>query len=67
VAPLAYLAEWRMRLAQRILREEDISVLQLAESLGYASESAFSNAFERVYRHRSAQLPKRGEATRVGG
>lgn len=48
VAPLAYLAEWRMRLAQRSLREEDTSVLQLAASLGYASESAFSNAFKRV-------------------
>lgn len=48
VAPLAYLAEWRMRLAQRMLREEDTSVLELAESLGYASESAFSHAFKRI-------------------
>lgn len=48
VAPLAYLAEWRMRLAQRILRDEDTSVFRLAESLGYASESAFSHAFKRV-------------------
>ncbi|MFO0745132.1 MAG: AraC family transcriptional regulator [Myxococcota bacterium] len=48
VAPLGYLTEWRMRLAQRALREEDTAVFQLAESLGYASESAFSNAFKRV-------------------
>ncbi len=48
VAPLAYLTEWRMRLAQRVLRDEDRSVSELAESLGYASESAFSNAFKRV-------------------
>ena len=48
VAPLAYLGEWRMRLAQRVLRDEDISIVQLAESLGYTSESAFSNAFKRI-------------------
>jgi AraC-like DNA-binding protein len=48
VAPLAYLTEWRMRLAQRTLREEDASVSDIAGSLGYASESAFSNAFKRV-------------------
>jgi AraC-like DNA-binding protein len=48
VAPLAYLAEWRMRLAQKILREGGASVLEIAQSLGYASESAFSTAFKRV-------------------
>ncbi|WP_437534979.1 AraC family transcriptional regulator [Sorangium sp. So ce726] len=48
VAPLAYLTEWRMRLAQRTLREEDTSISEIAESLGYASESAFSHAFKRV-------------------
>jgi AraC-like DNA-binding protein len=48
VAPLTYLTEWRMRLAERVLRDEDASVFELAESLGYASESAFSNAFKRV-------------------
>ncbi len=48
VAPLAYLTQWRMRLAQRALREEDPPVSVLAHELGYASESAFSNAFKRV-------------------
>jgi AraC-like DNA-binding protein len=48
VAPLSYLTEWRMRLAQRVLRDEDTSVFELGDSLGYASESAFSNAFKRV-------------------
>lgn len=47
-APLTYLTGWRMRLAQRALREDDTSVAELAGSLGYASESAFSNAFKRV-------------------
>lgn len=48
VAPLTYLTEWRMRLAQRALREQGAPLAALAQSLGYTSESAFSNAFKRV-------------------
>jgi AraC-like DNA-binding protein len=48
VAPLTYLTEWRMRLAERRLREDEVTVAELAASLGYASESAFSTAFKRV-------------------
>lgn len=51
VAPLTYLAEWRMRLAERALREEDAPVAVVARSLGYTSESAFSNAFKRMTGH----------------
>ncbi|WP_434031127.1 AraC family transcriptional regulator [[Pseudomonas] boreopolis] len=51
VTPLAYLAEWRMRLAERALREEKTPVALIAQSLGYASESAFSNAFKRMTGH----------------
>jgi AraC-like DNA-binding protein len=47
-APLTYLTEWRMRLAERALREETTAVAVIGQSLGYASESAFSNAFKRV-------------------
>lgn len=47
-APLAYLAQWRMRLAVRALVEKDDPLSHLALSLGYASESAFSNAFKRI-------------------
>lgn len=48
VAPLNYLTAWRMRLAERTLREENTSIAAIAQSLGYASESAFSTAFKRV-------------------
>jgi AraC-like DNA-binding protein len=48
VAPLTYLAEWRMRLAERALQEETTPVAVIARSLGYTSESAFSNAFKRM-------------------
>jgi len=48
VAPLAYLTAWRMRLAERALSEDDVPVAVLARSVGYTSESAFSNAFKRM-------------------
>ncbi|MDB5528911.1 MAG: transcriptional regulator, AraC family [Devosia sp.] len=48
VAPLAYLLGWRMRLAERDLRDSEVPVSALARTLGYASESAFSNAFKRT-------------------
>jgi AraC-like DNA-binding protein len=48
VAPLTYVAEWRMRLAQDALRRDSVPVAVLARDLGYSSESAFSHAFKRV-------------------
>ncbi|PZM13706.1 AraC family transcriptional regulator [Rhizobium tubonense] len=48
VPPLTYLTNWRMRLAQRALREGNAPVSTLGLSLGYTSESAFSNAFKRA-------------------
>ncbi|MEO7715708.1 MAG: AraC family transcriptional regulator [Capsulimonas sp.] len=48
VPPLTYLLNWRMRLAEHALREEDTTISDLGMSLGYTSESAFSNAFKRV-------------------
>jgi AraC-like DNA-binding protein len=47
-APLTYLTEWRMRLAERALRDETTAIAVIGQSLGYGSESAFSNAFKRV-------------------
>ena len=47
VPPLTYLNGWRMKLAQRALRDGDARVGALAAELGYSSESAFSNAFKR--------------------
>lgn len=48
VAPLTYLFNWRMRLAERSLRRDDVPVSQVAHEVGYSSESAFSNAFKRA-------------------
>lgn len=63
VAPLTYLAEWRMRLAERALREERTPVAVVARSLGYTSESAFSNAFKRF----KGESPTAYRASPAGG
>lgn len=62
--PLTYLNRWRMLLAQRALRDQDVRIASLASDLGYASESAFSTAFKREvgdsplrYRHRMRDGP----------
>jgi AraC-like DNA-binding protein len=55
VGPLGYLTAWRMRLAERALRQNRAPIAKLAESLGYANESAFSHAFKRV----TGRAPKR--------
>jgi AraC-like DNA-binding protein len=51
MAPLAYLTEWRMRLAERELRESAKPVARIARAVGYTSEAAFSTAFKRVIGH----------------
>ena len=48
VAPIAWLTQWRIRMAMHMLTGEETAIATLAERLGYASESAFSNAFKRV-------------------
>lgn len=48
VPPLEYLIHWRMRLAREALRQNTMSISELASRTGYRSESAFSTAFRRV-------------------
>jgi len=64
VPPLTYLLNWRIRLAERALHEGATPISELAQSLGYTSESAFSNAFKRV----KGLAPKRyRDATQADG
>jgi AraC-like DNA-binding protein len=48
VPPMQYLAQWRMQLASRMLRESQSSVLSIALRIGYDSEAAFGRAFKRL-------------------
>jgi AraC-like DNA-binding protein len=45
---MRYVARWRMHLALSALKEEDATVAELANRLGYKSEAAFSRAFKRI-------------------
>lgn len=45
--PMEYLLAWRMALAGRLLRGQDLGLDQVAERVGYSSSSTFSVAFAR--------------------
>jgi AraC-like DNA-binding protein len=48
VAPMEYLLGWRMALAKDYLRDGRLSVAQVAQRVGYGSQSTFSVAFGRT-------------------
>lgn len=47
MAPMEYLLAWRMALAGRLLRGQELGLDQVAERVGYSSASTFSVAFAR--------------------
>src|SRR6478735_3496962 len=46
-SPIRYLTEWRMHLADDLLRATQLGVCAVARRVGYESEAAFSRAFRR--------------------
>jgi len=48
LAPMQYLANWRMQLGARLLRESSRIVADIALQVGYDSEAAFARAFKRM-------------------
>jgi AraC-like DNA-binding protein len=46
--PLDYLTEWRMQKAVQLLEHKDKKLFEIARSVGYESDAAFSKAFKRV-------------------
>lgn len=46
--PMHYLAQWRMQVAARLLRDTKAKLLEVALGVGYESEAAFSRAFKRA-------------------
>lgn len=63
VSALDYLIRWRIHLACRELQRPGATVAHVAASFGYSSESAFGNAFKRVF----GQAPRRYLATDPSG
>jgi AraC-like DNA-binding protein len=49
VAPMHYLASWRMQVAAQELRNRSTSLAQIASTVGYESEAAFSRAFKKAF------------------
>ena len=47
-APIRYLADWRMHVAEELLETTELSVFAIARRVGYDSEEAFSRAFKRA-------------------
>lgn len=48
-APMSYLTQWRMALAANLLRNSAMGLDQIAEEVGYNSDTAFSRAFRREF------------------
>jgi AraC-like DNA-binding protein len=49
IAPIRYLTNWRMHVAEDLLHSSDLGVATVARRVGYDSEEAFSRAFKRVH------------------
>src|SRR5882762_932647 len=47
--PLEYLTGWRMQKATGLLQKGDKKLVEVAKSVGYDSDAAFSKAFKRVF------------------
>ncbi len=57
--PMAYLAQWRLRLAAETLQSTEQSIAEVAASVGYESEAGFNRAFRRAYDCPPAQFRRR--------
>jgi AraC-like DNA-binding protein len=53
--PMEYLLAWRMAVAKNLLRSHELSITEVAERVGYSSQSNFSTAF----RHHVGEPPSR--------
>ena len=48
-SPIAYLAQWRLKLGAEMLQETESSVAEIAAAVGYGSEATFNRAFKREF------------------
>jgi AraC-like DNA-binding protein len=49
MAPMQYLAHWRLQVAAQKLKSSSATLAQVAEAIGYESEAAFSRAFKKKF------------------
>jgi AraC-like DNA-binding protein len=55
-SPMAYLAQWRLKLGAEMLQSSDDSIAGIAAAVGYGSEAAFNRAFKREFDSPPAQF-----------
>ena len=65
--PMEYLARWRMLLAADRLKDASNGLSEIAQSLGYESESAFGKAFRRVMGCSPRQYSRSGSPYALAG
>jgi AraC-like DNA-binding protein len=58
--PLEYVTEWRMQKAMQLLGQRDKKLIDVARSVGYESDAAFSKAFKRVVGANPGEYLRRG-------
>jgi len=54
--PMAYLAQWRLKLGSEMLQSDGSSIAEIAQAVGYGSEAAFNRAFKREFGSPPAQF-----------
>ncbi len=60
-SPMAYLAQWRLKLGAEILQSTEDSVAEVAAAVGYGSEAAFNRAFKREFACPPAQFRRKSK------
>jgi AraC-like DNA-binding protein len=58
-SPIAYLAQWRLKLGAEMLQSTEDSVSEVAAAVGYGSEAAFNRAFKREFDCPPAQFRRK--------
>jgi AraC-like DNA-binding protein len=49
MTPIGYVTNWRMHKAREMLKDQNLSLIEIAEKVGYTSEAAFNRAFKRRF------------------
>ncbi len=61
ITPLTYMTDWRMGLARRKLKDTNDALIEVAESVGYQSEAAFSRVFKKQFGVAPVTYRKQGD------
>ena len=65
-SPMAYLAQWRLKLGAEMLVSTENSIAEVAAAVGYGSEAAFNRAFKRQFDCPPAHFRRSRNAQRSG-